>query len=614
MTHNETLALPGEATAQSPRRSGEYIGARFRANPETSWWIRTVRTLLPVWLRRRIAHRLSPHYRQRLKRLLAVCPSPEKVRNRARSRLAVYRYPQAFADGRRLRLERGVPKAVLTRPDITPLAARRHNLSLVCSTLQQAGIDYFCVRGKHDGSTVVAVSETDRHTVLRELALLCERTAGYVSPLGNTAITPRSSKPGYARATWRALSRTAVIRMTWYQADPTLRLVLGTAYGCDLEFWTADGDFLLAPRPNRITDRIPRHDTAVQAPDALFSQLYAAHHRQTSLRVRTRQQFQPTLPDDITFPIDAVYTWVDGQDPAWLQRRAAAGGQPYHAEAANSARYVSHDELRYSLRSLHQYAPWVRTVYLVTDQQVPHWLDTSAPGVQVVSHHDIFRDPSILPTFNSHAIESQLHHIDGLSEHFLYFNDDVFLGRPVLPQHFFRANGITKFFPSPAHIPLGPPSCDDPPVCVAGKNNRTLLQSRFNVFITQKMKHTPHALRRSVLQEIEDTFSDQHRTTAGNRFRSLNDLSIASNLHHYYAHQTGRATPAELRYTYLDLSHPHTAARLDRLLASRDRHSFCLNDTVSGEQDIADQQALLSPFLDSYFPVPSPLEQRAGSC
>lgn len=139
------------------------------------------------------------------------------------------------------------------------------------------------------------------------------------------------------------------------------------------------------------------------------------------------------LPEDVRFPIDVVYTWVDGNDPAWRRRRSAYDGG-YHAESANAARYISRDELRYSLRALEQNAPWVRHVHLVTDGQRPAWLNDSHPRLTVVDHSEIFADPAALPTFNSHAIESRLHHIKGLSEHFLYLNDDMFLGRPVTPQ------------------------------------------------------------------------------------------------------------------------------------------------------------------------------------
>ncbi|WP_338676129.1 stealth family protein [Streptomyces sp. SCSIO 30461] len=509
-----------------------------------------------------------------------------------------------------MHLVRGVPKAVLVRADVSPLQARSDNLAAVRFALDDAGIDYFCVRGRRDGTATVGVAADDRPRVLEALAASTERRPGYVSLMDGQRGASRSEL-GSLPGVWRRVAHADVIRMTWYYGDPELRLVLGPEHGCDIEFWTPCGDRLLAPRPNRITEQIPRHGRPVQVPDATFTRLASTVADRPATTVRTRREFITVLPDDIRFPIDAVYTWVDGQDPAWLRRRAEATGEAYHEEAANAARYISRDELRYSLRSLYQNAPWIRTVYLVTDDQTPDWLDTLSPGLKVVSHKDIFADPGVLPTFNSHAIESQLHHIDGLAEHFLYFNDDVFLGRPTTPQDFFHANGITKFFPSPALIPLGQPTPDDVPVSVAGKNNRALLGSRFGVTITQKMKHTPHPLRRSVLAEIEDSFPRHHHVTAGNRFRSLDDLSIASNLHHYYAHQSARAVPGTLRYAYLDLSHPDTPARLDRLLADRDRHVFCINDTVSSEHDTQDQQELLQPFLDGYFPVPSPYEKHA---
>ena len=84
--------------------------------------------------------------------------------------------------------------------------------------------------------------------------------------------------------------------------------------------------------------------------------------------------------DDVSFPIDAVYTWVDGADPVWRRRFDAAvaadSGHEYHDEARADNRYDSRDELRFSLRSLDMYAPWIRHIYLVTDGQVPAWLES----------------------------------------------------------------------------------------------------------------------------------------------------------------------------------------------------------------------------------------------
>ena len=117
-------------------------------------------------------------------------------------------------------------------------------------------------------------------------------------------------------------------------------------------------------------------------------------------------------------------------------------------EASGRARFISRDELRYSLRSVHLFAPWVRNIYLVTSGQVPAWLDLDHPGVRVVPHDEIM-PADALPTFNSHAIETSLHHIPGLAEHWLYFNDDFFLGRPIRPEALFSPAGLSSVFFAP---------------------------------------------------------------------------------------------------------------------------------------------------------------------
>jgi hypothetical protein len=81
------------------------------------------------------------------------------------------------------------------------------------------------------------------------------------------------------------------------------------------------------------------------------------------------------------------------------------------------------------MRAIYMHAPWVRFIYLVTASQLPNWLNASHPRVRIVNHAALFPDPTHLPTFNSLAIESVLHRIPGLSEYFLYFNNDGTAGR-----------------------------------------------------------------------------------------------------------------------------------------------------------------------------------------
>lgn len=140
--------------------------------------------------------------------------------------------------------------------------------------------------------------------------------------------------------------------------------------------------------------------------------------------------------------IDAVYTWVNGSDPVWFAEMEyyKSRFQKEHGISENTTdtsssrnRFRDNDELRYSLRSLDQNAPWIHHIYIVTNGQVPSWLDTSNPRISVVTHEEIFANKEALPTFSSPAIELNLHHIEGLSEYFLYFNDDVFLGDAIYP-------------------------------------------------------------------------------------------------------------------------------------------------------------------------------------
>ncbi|WP_374203285.1 stealth family protein [Streptomyces sp. ST2-7A] len=612
-------------------------------NPEASPLVALYRRVVPLSARRAVVGRVSPQVRGSVKRTLseAARAVPERMAE-VRAERARRGRPDLFsAPERRMVQVNRQPKAATVMEFPTPLAVRDESLHRVCEALEEAGVHYFCVRGVDPAGSTVAVPEHERLRAARALARLCSRTAGYIGVRSHRRRRrrgPRHTVPGDSQAARRLWTSAPLVRLCWYVTDRRGTHAIGQRYGCTVEFWKTDErGMLVAPRRNRCTEEISPDTPRVTVPLARVDQLHPAPEPATDTDagppthtdimtagvaaparkgavarpVVTIPEFSRPLPDDVPFPVDAVYTWVDGADPEWLARRALHAGETYHAEAANAARYLSRDELRYSLRSLHQYAPWIRHVYLVTDRQVPSWLNTDHPGLTVVDHREIFSDTSLLPTFNSHAIESQLHHIEGLAEHFLYLNDDVFFGRLTVPQHFFLGNGLTRFFLSKAHIPYGLPTPDDVPVSVAGKNNRMLLEERFGAVITQKMKHVPHALRRSVLYEIEEEFADRHTTTAANRFRDLDDLSVTSSLHHYYAFLTGRAVPGGIPYDYFDMAHPAIETRLGRLLAAHNRTVFCLNDTVSDEKNLATQLSIMEPFLRAYFPFASPYERDA---
>ncbi|SPT51136.1 stealth family protein [Actinomadura madurae] len=515
----------------------------------------------------------------------------------------------------------GVPGRVLVRDgrrrcvaeirtEAAPIVAHRENLAYVCAGLRAAGVEFFRVRGHDDLGSAVAVAESDRARVLA--ALRASAGAVYLYSSGDPRRKGPRLRPGFAARSWHAFAHERVIRFARYLAAPGGGLVLGPEYGCDLEFWAEDGDCLVAPRSNRVTETVRRDGTTVRQPERRFTRFSTADRPCHP----TRPEFAVRLIDDVRFPIDVVYTWVDDHDRAWRAHRdealARLGAVPMNREAANASRFVSRDELRYSLRSLALYAPWVRHIWLVTAGQVPDWLDSRAPGITVVDHREIFRGQGRLPTFNSHAIESQLHHIDGLAEHFLYVNDDVFFGRPVLPGHFFHSNGMAHFFLSRVHVDPGPVTFDDPPVMAAGKNNRHLIEEAFGRTLTQKMKHVPHPLRRSVLAEMEVRFASELAATAGHQFRDPADISLPSALHHYYGYMTGRSMPGEIRYVYTDLADRDTPYRLRQVLSERSCDVFCLNDTDADEATRVRQRRVIDWFLAAYFPVPGPYEKDSG--
>ncbi|XP_043527517.1 N-acetylglucosamine-1-phosphotransferase subunits alpha/beta isoform X1 [Frieseomelitta varia] len=153
-------------------------------------------------------------------------------------------------------------------------------------------------------------------------------------------------------------------------------------------------------------------------------------------------------------PIDVVYTWVNGSDPVFVKNLK----EHVSVMDVNTAtsRFSDKDELRYSLRSLEMYAPWVRHVYIVTNGQIPSWLDMDNPKVTLITHEDIFLNKSDLPTFSSPAIESHIHRIPGISDKFLYFNDDVMLGAEVWPEDF-----ITQASGQKVYLAWWVPDCSD---------------------------------------------------------------------------------------------------------------------------------------------------------
>lgn len=133
--------------------------------------------------------------------------------------------------------------------------------------------------------------------------------------------------------------------------------------------------------------------------------------------------------------IDVVIPWVDGSDPNWQAIKNEYN--PNHSSDDGVNRYRDWDLLKYWFRGVQKYMPWVNQIHFVTWGHVPEWLDKNNPKLNIVNHRD-YIPKEYLPVFSSHPIELNMHKIEGLSEHFIYFNDDTYVVDCLQPEDFFK--------------------------------------------------------------------------------------------------------------------------------------------------------------------------------
>ena len=239
-----------------------------------------------------------------------------------------------------------------------------------------------------------------------------------------------------------------------------------------------------------------------------------------------------------TDKIDIVYTWVDGNDKAWLNKKEhliKKNPKIVQKNRTNSKeRFFNNDELKYSLRSIEKYANWINNIYIITDNQKPEWLNTNCPKIKLIDHKEIF-DEKYLPSFNSSAIETNLHKIKELNNYFLFFNDDLFLGRKTKRQDFFHSNGNPKLFSGKNNITIQDLEKKEREneFQYAIYNSRLLIYKEYNYFCNWNLRHGIKVLDKKTLIELEKKFLTYFNDTRKNRFRNSNDTHIMS-LYAYY--------------------------------------------------------------------------------
>ncbi|WP_262249602.1 stealth family protein [Parapedobacter soli] len=308
--------------------------------------------------------------------------------------------------------------------------------------------------------------------------------------------------------------------------------------------------------------------------------------------------------------IDLVYLWVDGSDPKWqAKKRAFTGAISDNSEVNNKGRYINNDELRYALRSVEKHAPWIQRIFIVTDNQRPEWLNTDDPRIHIVDHADIM-PPEALPCFNSIVIEHFLYRIPGLSEYFLFANDDMFFNADVTPAFFFGKDGypIVRL----QRKPLGkwryrwkrlinkPLSNYRNTVANASR----LVEEKFGKYYPGVPHHNIDAYRKSDYQTaVEDVFDKEIETVMSHHVRHEDDILRVIYLYYGLAIGRGHLKHVTRKESLtIDLNKPDYRKRLLHFQPQL----FCLNDN----QYVSDSdRRRIKPFLQSVFPKKSTYEK-----
>ena len=311
--------------------------------------------------------------------------------------------------------------------------------------------------------------------------------------------------------------------------------------------------------------------------------------------------------------IDIVVLWVDGSDPAWLEEKSKYA--PPAAKDSNSVnRYRDWGLLPYLFRSFDRFLPWVRKVHLVTWGHVPAFLNLNAPKLNVVKHTD-FIPAEYLPTFSSHTIEMNIHRIPGLAEHFIYFNDDTFLLRPMEPERYFRGglpctcgrevpwtfHGNVGIWEHAAANDLGVINAHFPKKaamahhgkkfyskCYGWKNNlrtfvlNTLFPDSFTGF---QNLHAPASYRRQTFEEVWAAEPKLLDSTCRDRFRTAANVNQWVCL--WWQVASGNFEPANVDNVVAGVTEGNVES-LCRIIENQNHDYICINDP---EEDV-DVEAL----------------------
>lgn len=281
--------------------------------------------------------------------------------------------------------------------------------------------------------------------------------------------------------------------------------------------------------------------------------------------------------------IDAVITWVDGNDPVLNAKRQAYGTQQQFSQidVAGATRFANVGEIFWCVASINRFAPWIRRIFIVTDGQDPHltpFLEKHFPEgyipVEIVDHTTIFRGyEQYLPTFNSLSIETMIWRIPNLSEHYIYFNDDLMLSQPARPEDFFTSEGIVSY--AEWHTMLGMRLLR---FLKPKKHGRKPLSYKWTMYLAaqllgekckfMKLHHTPRGLLKSYSEQFYAKHEDILIRNIRHKFRDIEQYS-AMELQYMDLYRQGknekRSPDGYIFYLFPKRKHDYVAKKMQKL-------------------------------------------------
>ena len=292
--------------------------------------------------------------------------------------------------------------------------------------------------------------------------------------------------------------------------------------------------------------------------------------------------------------IDFVIIWVDGSDEKWREEKAKYSPNKNHD--ARDIRYRDWDNLKYWFRGVEKYAPWVNKIYFVTCGHYPDWLNKNNPKLVCIKHSD-YMSKEYLPTFSANPIELNLHRIEGLSEKFVYFNDDMFIVNPVKETDFFK-NGKPC-----AMAVFNPIVASDEVFCQIINNDNLLLNRNFkkkeilknNKYLNLKYgkynlmtllclpwnriqgfydSHSPNSFLKTTFEKVWEKEYELLDQTSKTKFRSPYDVN--QYIFKYWQFCEGNFYPSKLNSKFCKISDNIDYAC--NLIKSKKYKMICLND------------------------------------